>query len=74
MVEKYHGTDAVDGIDTGRDFSLTKRCYGIRLIRARLDVTIMGSIVLSIIVMNIGGLVAFFFHKLIKLFFKIRNR
>ncbi len=51
--------DAIDRIEIERDFSLAKRCYGLGLIRTKLDTTTRSSIVLSIIAMNVGRLSAF---------------
>jgi IS5 family transposase len=48
--------DAVDRIEVERDFSLAKRCYGLGLIRTKLDTTTRSSICLSIIAMNVGRL------------------
>ena len=51
--------DGVDRIEVERGFSLAKRCYGLGLIRTKLDVTTRSSIVLSIIAMNVDHLAAF---------------
>jgi len=51
-------TDAVDRIEIERDFSLAKRCYGLGLIRTKLDATTRSSICLSIIAMNVDRLTA----------------
>lgn len=51
-------TDAVDRIEVERGFSLAKRCYGLGLIRTKLDTTTRSSICLSIIAMNVDRLVA----------------
>ena len=48
--------DAVDRIEVERYFSLAKRCYGLGLIRTKLDTTTRSSICLSIIAMNVGRL------------------
>ena len=50
--------DSVDRIEVERGFSLAKRCYGLGLIRTKLDITTRSSICLSIIAMNIGTLAA----------------
>lgn len=50
--------DAVDRIEVEREFSLAKRCYGLGLIRTKLDTTTRSSIVLSIIAMNISKIAA----------------
>ena len=51
--------DAVDRIEVERSFSLAKRCFGLGLIRTKLDTTTRSSIVLSIIAMNVDRLRAF---------------
>ena len=51
-------TDAVDRIEIERGFSLAKRCYGLGLIRTKLDATTRSSICLSIIAMNVAKLAA----------------
>lgn len=50
--------DAIDRIEVERDFSLAKRCYGLGLIKTKLDVTTRSSICLSIIAMNVDRLTA----------------
>ena len=50
--------DAVERIEVERYFSLAKRCYGLGLIRTKLDITTRSSICLSIIAMNVGRLTA----------------
>ncbi len=50
--------DAVDRIEIERKFSLAKRCYGLGLIRTKLDTTTKSSIYLSIIAMNVDRLTA----------------
>lgn len=50
--------DAVDRIEVERYFSLAKRCYGLGLIRTKLDTTTRSSICLSIIAMNVDRLSA----------------
>ena len=57
--KKQDYTDAVDRIEVERSFSLAKRCYGLGLIRTKLDTTTRSSIALSIIAMNVGRLAAF---------------
>ena len=52
--------DNVDRIEVERGFSLAKRCYGMGLIRTKLDTTTRASIALSIIAMNINHLVESF--------------
>ena len=49
-------TDGVDRIEVERAFSLAKRCYGLGLIRTKLETTTRSSVSLSIIAMNIGRL------------------
>ena len=51
-------TDAVDRIEVERGFSLAKRCYGLGLVRTKLDTTTRSSICLSIIAMNVARLAA----------------
>ena len=53
---KQSYTDAVDRIEIERGFSLAKRCYGLGLIRTKLDTTTRSSICLSIIAMNVDKL------------------
>lgn len=50
--------DAVDRIEVERGFSLAKRCYGLGLIRTKLDTTTRSSICLSIIAMNVDRIIA----------------
>ena len=50
--------DNVDRIEVERGFSLAKRCYGLGLIRTKLDTTTRSSIALSIIAMNLDRLTA----------------
>ena len=57
--KKQEYTDALDRIEVERSFSLAKRCYGLGLIRTKLDTTTRSSIALSIIAMNVGRLAAF---------------
>lgn len=60
--------DNTDRIEVERGFSLAKRCYGMELIRTRLDITTRSSIALSILAMNINHLVAVhFWHYLISM-------
>lgn len=47
-------TDAIDRIEVERKSSLAKRCYGLGLIRTKLDTTTRSSICLSIMAMNIN--------------------
>ncbi len=50
--------DNTDRIEVERGFSLAKRCYGMGLIRTKLDTTTRSSIALSILAMNINHLAA----------------
>ena len=52
--------DNTDRIEVERGFSLAKRCYGMGLIRTKLDTTTRASIALSIIAMNINHLAGCF--------------
>ena len=63
-------TDAVDRIEIERRFSLVKRCYGLGLIRTKLDTTTRSSICLSIIAMNISRLAVTLLHKFLELIFQ----
>ena len=58
---KQEYRDAVDRIEVERNFSLAKRCYGLGLIRTKLETTTRSSIALSIIAMNVDRLAAFSF-------------
>ena len=57
---KQSYTDNNDRIEVERGFSLAKRCFGLGLIRTKLDTTTRSSIALSLIAMNLdkmaGGL------------------
>ena len=48
--------DAVDRIEVERKFSLSKRCFGLGLIRTKLDTTTRSSVCMSIIAMNVDRL------------------
>lgn len=48
--------DNTDRIEVERGFRLAKRCYGLGLLRAKLDVTTRSSIAVSIIAMNVNRL------------------
>lgn len=48
--------DNIDRIEVERSFSLCKRCYGLGLIRTKLETTTRGAIALSIIAMNLDRL------------------
>ena len=62
--------DAVDRIEIERTFSLAKRCYGLGMIRTKLDTTSKSSIQLSIIAMNVDRLTAFFLLEFLKSIFQ----
>jgi IS5 family transposase len=53
--------DNTDRIEVERGFSLAKRCYGMGLIRTKLDTTTRSSIALSILAMNVNHLAAIHF-------------
>lgn len=53
---KQEYRDAVDRIEVERNFSLAKRCFGLGLIRTKLDITTRSSIALSVIAMNVDRL------------------
>lgn len=55
--------DNTDRIEVERGFSLAKRCYGMGLIRTKLDNTTRSSIALSILAMNINHLAAVHFWR-----------
>ena len=57
--KKQEYTDAVDRIEIERRFSLAKRCYGLGLIKTKLDTTTRSSIALSVIAMNVDRLTLF---------------
>ncbi len=67
---KQEYQDAVDRIEVERCFSLAKRCYGLGLIRTKLDTTTRSSIVLSIIAMNVDRIQAFSFAEFLVSFFQ----
>ena len=48
--------DNTDRIEVERGFSLAKRCFGMGLIRTKLDITTRSSIALSILAMNLSRL------------------
>lgn len=68
--KKQEYTDAVDRIEVERSFSLAKRCYGLGLIRTKLDTTTRSSIALSIIAMNVGRLAAFSLREFLESIFQ----
>ncbi len=53
---KHIYRDAIDRIEVERKFSLAKRCYGLGLIRTKLDTTTRSSVCPSIIAMNVDRL------------------
>jgi len=61
--------DAVDRIEIEREFSLAKRCFGLGLIRTKLDTTTRSSILLSIIAMNVDRIRAHIFLLLFRMQF-----
>ena len=63
-------TDAVERIEIERGFSLAKRCYGLSLIRTKLDTTTKSSICLSIIAMNVARLAAVSLFKFVESVFQ----
>ena len=61
IVEKKQAyADNTDRIEAERGFSLAKRCYGLGLIRTKLDTTTRSSVALSIIAMNVDQLARIF--------------
>ena len=57
LVERKQAyADNTDRIEVERGFSLAKRCYGLGLIRTKLDTTTRSSVALSIIAMNVDQL------------------
>ena len=67
--------DGVDRIEVERSFSLAKRCFGLGLIRTKLDTTTRSSIALSILAMNVDRLATYYFAELLISIFQcaIRN-
>ena len=64
--KKIAHQDNTERIEVERGFSLAKRCFGMGLIRTKLDITTRSSIALSILAMNISNmaraiLLAFFY-------------
>lgn len=65
--------DNTDRIGIERGFSLAKRCYGLGLIRTKLDTTTRSSIALSIIAMNVNLLARTFLpYMMISIFSRYR--
>lgn len=56
--KKTEYVDNVDRIEVERSFSLAKRCYGLGMIKTRLDSTTRSLITLSILTMNVDRLMA----------------
>ena len=56
--KKQEYIDNADRVAVERSFSLSKRCYGLGLIKTKLADTTKASIVLSIIAMNVGWITA----------------
>ena len=56
--KKQEYRDAVDRIEVERSFSLAKRCFGLGLIRTKLEGTSRGSVSLSILTMNVDRLLS----------------
>ena len=72
--KKTEYIDNADRIEVERAFSLSKRCYGLGLIRTKLDMTTKSSIALSIIAMNVGRIAALsFLPNLISIFSRFRR-
>ena len=67
-------SDNIDRIEVERGFSLAKRCYGLGLIRTKLDTTTRSSIALSIIAMNVDHLTEFHFVLFLISIFSRYNR
>lgn len=63
-------TDAVDRIEIERRFSLAKRCYGLGLIRTKLNTTTRSSIWLSVIAMNVSSLTSAILCRFLELVFQ----
>lgn len=59
--KKQAYADNTDRIEVERGFSLAKRCYGLGLIKTKLDTTTRSSIALSILAMNVNYLAAAYF-------------
>ena len=72
--KKIAHQDNTDRIEVERGFSLAKRCFGMGLIRTRLDITTRSSIVLSILAMNISHLARAFLLAIFYLLLLLRFR
>ena len=62
--------DNTDRIEVERGFSLAKRCYGMGLIKTKLDLTTRSSIMLSIITMNLNHVVKVYLRLILELVFQ----
>ena len=71
--KKTEYTDNADRIEVERSFSLAKRCYGLGMIKTKLDLTTRSSIALSILTMNVARLVALSLQFLIMLFSRFKQ-
>lgn len=72
--KKTEYTDNADRIEVERSFSLAKRCYGLGMIKTKLDITTRSSIALSILTMNVARLVALSLYQfLIMLFSRFKQ-
>ncbi|MBQ9168014.1 MAG: IS5 family transposase [Oscillospiraceae bacterium] len=76
--KKQEYIDSVDRIEVERSFSLAKRCFGLGLIRTKLETTTRSSISMSIIAMNVARLAVRSLFKFLtsisRQFFMLRNR
>ena len=68
--KKQEYQDAIDRIEIERRFSQAKRCFGLGLIKTKLEETTKSSIALSIIAMNLERLRAFSFVKFFESIFQ----
>ena len=64
--------DNTDRIEVERGFSLAKRCFGMGLIRTKLDITTRSSIALSILAMNLSNLAKAFLLTILYPIFSLR--
>jgi len=72
--KKIEYQDNTDRIEVERTFSLSKRCYGLGLIRTKLEETTLTSIALSVFVTNLFKIQARILSTLILLIQFFRNR
>ena len=63
--KKQSYSDNTDRIEVERGFSLAKRCYGLGLLRTKLDITTRSSIALSIIAMNVNRLAGIILRRMV---------